>query len=135
MTDQTSVIFWVTLFFSRYNIQDIETYSEFKYLHWVHSSCVPLVIVDPKFEGKFCVSQWVNYEHESFYWHSTNYNVHILKLPVINYHKTLGIWMSTMWITETFEYRPFWSSDFKWFVIQMVGLCAMSNALNQPFEN
>ena len=31
----------------------------------------------------------------------------------------------TTWILETFEYQTFWSLDFKWFGIRMVGLCAM----------
>ena len=35
---------------------------------------------------------------------------------------TVGIWISTIWIPETIEYQIFWSSDFKWFGIQMVGL-------------
>ena len=35
---------------------------------------------------------------------------------------------------ETFEYWTFWSLDFKWFNIQMVGLCALFNVLDQPFK-
>ena len=33
-----------------------------------------------------------------------------------------------------FEYRTIWSSDFKWFGVQMVGLCDMSYVLEQLFE-
>ena len=44
------------------------------------------------------------------------------------------IW--TKWGSEygPFEYWTFWSLDFKWFGIQMVGLCAMSYVLDWPFE-
>ena len=34
-----------------------------------------------------------------------------------------------VYFSETFEYWTFWSSDFKWFGIQMVRLCAMSYVL------
>ena len=37
---------------------------------------------------------------------------------------TVGIWILTIWILETLEYLTFWSSDFKWFGIQMVSLWA-----------
>ena len=46
---------------------------------------------------------------------------------------TVGIWIPTIWIPETFEYQTFWSSDFKCFGIQMVGECAISYVLDQPF--
>ena len=47
---------------------------------------------------------------------------------------TVGIWIPTIWIPETFEYQTFWSSDLKWFGIQMVGLWVMSYVLDRPFE-
>ena len=34
----------------------------------------------------------------------------------------MGIWIPTIRIPKTFEYWAFWSSDFKWFDIQMVCL-------------
>ena len=42
-----------------------------------------------------------------------------------------GIWKPTVEyrIPETCEYQTFWSSDFKWFGIQMIGLCAKSYVL------
>ena len=55
----------------------------------------------------------------------------LLKLNISNFQfkvtfYTVGIWIATIWIPETFEYRPFWSLDFKWFSIQMVSLWTMS---------
>ena len=46
----------------------------------------------------------------------------------------MGIWILTIWILETYEYQTFWSSDFKWYSIQLVGLCAMSYVLDRPFK-
>ena len=45
---------------------------------------------------------------------------------------TVGIWILTIWIPETFEYLTFWSLDFKWFCIQMINLWVISltNQLN-----
>ena len=37
----------------------------------------------------------------------------------------MGIWIPTIWLPETFEYRTCRSLDFKWFGIQMVGPRAM----------
>ena len=45
---------------------------------------------------------------------------------------TVGIWILTIWIPETFEHATFWSSDFKWFGIQMVGLSVISYAQDSP---
>ena len=45
------------------------------------------------------------------------------------YSNTVGIWIQTTWIPETF-----WSSDFKWFGIKMAGICAMSCVLDRTFE-
>ena len=35
---------------------------------------------------------------------------------------TVGIWMLTIWMPEAFEYQTFWSSNFKRFGMQIVGL-------------
>ena len=54
-------------------------------------------------------------------------------------------WTKNKYVKWRSEYQPFeyqkiwkpkfWSSDFKWFGIQMVGLCAMTYVLDQPFEH
>ena len=51
----------------------------------------------------------------------------VYKVQPINLNNTVGIWILTIWIPETFEHWNFWSSDFKWFSIQMVGqsLCTI----------
>ena len=51
-----------------------------------------------------------------------------------HYLTTVGIWIPTNWILETFEYQTLWSPDFKWFSIQMISLCGMFCVLDQPFE-
>ena len=46
----------------------------------------------------------------------------------------MGIWKPTIWILERFEYLTFWSSDCKWFSIQMVSLWIMSYILDRPWH-
>ena len=43
----------------------------------------------------------------------------------------VGIWIPNTWMLETFEYQPFWYSDFKWFGIQMVSVYAKSCVLDR----
>ena len=45
-----------------------------------------------------------------------------------------GIWILALRIPETFECQTFWILNFKWFGIQMVGLCALSYLLDGPFK-
>ena len=56
-----------------------------------------------------------------------------LALICAQFSSRVGIWIPIIWIPETFEYQTFWSSDFKWFGIQMVGVINIS--ANQLVNN
>ena len=54
--------------------------------------------------------------------------------PILTDENTVGIWILIIWVLETLEYRTFLSSHFKWLGMQMIGLWAMSNALDRRLK-
>ena len=44
----------------------------------------------------------------------------ILRVTNLIFKSTVGIWILTIWIMETFEYQIFWSWDCKWLVIRLM---------------
>ena len=70
---------------------------------------------------------------QHFFCHSKfNFEVEVKKKKKKNFEVEFRVHRGSEY--QPIEYQTYRSSDFKWFSIQMVGLWAMSNVLDRPFE-